>query len=56
MLRPYLKIWEREWIFSCAVKAISSPGIHKSIFLSVLFLNPRIPGEGGGGLQNILQK
>ena len=27
MLRPYLKIWEREWIFGRAVKAISSPGV-----------------------------
>ena len=25
MLRPYLKIWEWEWIFGRAVKAISSP-------------------------------
>ena len=27
MLRPYLKIWEWEWIFGHAVKAISSPGV-----------------------------
>ena len=27
MLRPYLKIWEWEWIFGRAVKAISSPGV-----------------------------
>ena len=27
MLRPYLKIWEWEWIFGCAVKAISSLGV-----------------------------
>ena len=27
MLRPYLKIWEWELIFGCAVKAISSPGV-----------------------------
>ena len=27
MLRPYLKIWEREWIFGSAVKAISSLGV-----------------------------
>ena len=27
MLRPYLKIWEWEWIFGHAVKAISSLGI-----------------------------
>ena len=27
MLRPYLKIWEWEWIFGCAVKVISSPGV-----------------------------
>ena len=27
MLRPYLKIWEWEWIFGHSVKAISSPGI-----------------------------
>ena len=26
MLRLYLKIWEWEWIFGSAVKAISSPG------------------------------
>ena len=28
MLWPYLKIWEWELIFGCAVKAISSPGVH----------------------------
>ena len=27
MLRPYLKIWDWEWIFGRAVKVISSPGI-----------------------------
>ena len=27
MLRPYLKIWEWEWIFGRAVKAISSMGV-----------------------------
>ena len=27
MLRPYLKIWEWEWIFGRAVKAISSRGV-----------------------------
>ena len=27
MLQPYLKIWDWELIFSCAVKAISSPGV-----------------------------
>ena len=27
MLRPYLKIWEWELIFGCAVKVISSPGV-----------------------------
>ena len=27
MLRPYLKIWAWEWIFRCAVKAISSLGV-----------------------------
>ena len=27
MPQPYLKIWEWEWIFGCAVKAISSPSI-----------------------------
>ena len=27
MLQPYPKIWEWEWIFDCAVKAISSPGV-----------------------------
>ena len=27
MLRPYLKIWEWEWIFGRAVKAISSLGV-----------------------------
>ena len=27
MLRPYLKIWEWEWIFGRSVKAISSPGV-----------------------------
>ena len=28
MLPPYLKIWEWEWIFGHAVKAISSLGVH----------------------------
>ena len=27
MLRPYLKIWNWDWIFGCAVKAISSLGV-----------------------------
>ena len=27
MLRPYLKIWEWEWIFGRAVRVISSPGV-----------------------------
>ena len=27
MLRPYLKIWEWEWIFGRSVKAISSLGV-----------------------------
>ena len=27
MLRPYLKIWEWEWILGRAVKTISSPGV-----------------------------
>ena len=27
MLRSYLKIWEWEWIFGRAMKAISSPGV-----------------------------
>ena len=30
MLWPYLKIWEWEWIFSRAVKAISSQGVRSS--------------------------
>ena len=29
MLRPYLKIWEWEWIFGRAVKAISSLGVRR---------------------------
>ena len=33
MLRPYLKIWEWEWIFGRAVKAISSPGIRRPCLL-----------------------
>ena len=28
MPRPYLKIWKWELIFGCAVKAISSLGVH----------------------------
>ena len=36
MLRPYLKIWEWEWIFGCAVKAISSLGI-RSPCLKIFF-------------------
>ena len=27
MLRPYLKIWEWEWILGRAGKAVSSPGV-----------------------------
>ena len=27
MLPPYLKIWDWDWIFGCAVKAISSLGV-----------------------------
>ena len=29
MLRPYLKIWEWEWIFGRAVKTIASLGVRK---------------------------
>ena len=36
MLRPYLKIWEWEWIFGHAVKAISSPGV-RSVFSDGFF-------------------
>ena len=32
MLWLYLKIWEREWIFGLAVKAISSPGVPSPCF------------------------
>ena len=32
MLRPYLKIWEWEWIFGRAVKAFSSLGVRSSWF------------------------
>ena len=28
MLRPYLKIWDWDWIFGRAVRAISSLGVH----------------------------
>ena len=34
MLRPYLKIWEWEWIFGCAVKAIFSLGVRSECFLA----------------------
>ena len=37
MLWPYLKIWEWEWIFGCAVKAISSLGIHSPCYWSKLW-------------------
>ena len=32
MLRPYLKIWEWEWIFGRAVKAISSLGVRSPCY------------------------
>ena len=35
MLRPYLKIWEREWIFDRAVKAISSLGFHSPVVYAI---------------------
>ena len=37
MLRPYLKIWEWELTFGCAVDAISSPGVHSQCARSLLF-------------------
>ena len=45
MLRPYLKIREWELIFSCAVKAIYSPGVRSpwvSISFSVIMLSIHI--------------
>ena len=38
MLRPYLKIWEWEWIFGCSVKAISFPGVRSPCAKSCLEL------------------
>ena len=38
MLQPYLKIWEWEWIFGCAVKVISSSGV-RSPWLKLLVLS-----------------
>ena len=32
MLRPYLKIWDWDWIFGRAVKAFSSLGVHSPWF------------------------
>ena len=40
MLPPYLKIWEWEWIFGCAVKAISSLGV-RSPWLTKFISLPR---------------
>ena len=34
MLRPYLKIWEWEWIFGRSVKAISFLGVRVYIFIN----------------------
>ena len=36
MLRPYLKIWEWEWIFGRAVKTIFSPGVRSPCLFSSL--------------------
>ena len=36
MLRPYLKVWDWDLIFGCAVKVISSPGVRSPcIFPSI---------------------
>ena len=40
MLRPYLKIWEWEWIFGCSVKAISCPGVSSPCFVRIQYLFP----------------
>ena len=37
ILRPYLKIWEWEWIFGRAVKAISSLGVRSPWFDALAF-------------------
>ena len=37
MLRPYLTIWEWEWIFGHSVKATSSPGV-RSLCLGRIYL------------------
>ena len=39
MLPPYLKIWEWEWIFGRAVKAISSLGVRSPWFCLTNLLN-----------------
>ena len=36
--QPCLKNWEWEWIFGCAVKTISSPGVH-SLWLKLFGKN-----------------
>ena len=36
MLRPYLKIWDWDWIFGRAVKAISSPGVRSPWLLMTM--------------------
>ena len=43
MLRPYLKIWEWELIFGCAVKLISSPCVNSPWFLrsTDIIFNPQ---------------
>ena len=34
ILRPYLKIWDWEWIFGRAEKAISSPGVRSPWYIA----------------------
>ena len=41
MLRPYLKIWEWEWIFGRAVKAISSLGVRSPWSFWLLWAMPK---------------
>ena len=36
MLRPYLKIWEWEWIFGRAVKVISSLGVRSPWIVTIV--------------------
>ena len=45
MIRPHLKIWEWQWIFGRAVKAISSPGVRSPCTKDLLVVNGEAQAE-----------